>query len=256
VPAFLLVGSARRRRRAQREEQAALEELKAFARDDVIALGQDIRALDIDIEMPDVTPGARADYATALGRYEQADDAWDQARRPADLERVASLVEDGRHAIACVHARLERRPLPERRPPCFFDPRHGPSTVDVDWAPDGGAPRPVPVCAADAQRIGDGEAPHIRRVGGTPYWDAGPQYVPWATGFFGGGLVPALSVGSMLGAGLGMFGSPFFGGGAWAGGDSAAGGFGSGDFGGGDFGGGDFGGGDFGGGDFGGGDFG
>jgi hypothetical protein len=30
----------------------------------------------------------------------------------------------------------------ERRPPCFFDPRDGPSVRSVPWAPPGGAPRP------------------------------------------------------------------------------------------------------------------
>jgi hypothetical protein len=248
IPGLLFLASRRKRRRREREE---LAELKAFTRDDVIALGQDIRELDLDVEMPDTPAGVRADYSRAIERYDAADDAWEQARRPADLERVTSLLEDGRHAIASVHARLEGRAPPERRPPCFFDPRHGPSVEDVDWAPAGGAARAVPVCAADAQRIGDGQEPMIRRVGDRPYWDAGPQYMPWATGFFGGGLVPGLFFGSMLGASFGMFGGPFLGG-AW--GDDG-GGFGGGDFGGGDFGGGDFGGGDFGGGDFGGGDF-
>ena len=248
IPAFMLMSARRRRREAEREERATVAELKEFTRDDVIALGQDIRALDIDIEMPGTPPEARDDYARALDRYEAADTAWEQAQRPEDLERVTSLLEDGRHAIASTRARLEGRPVPQRTPPCFFDPRHGPSTQQIEWAPHGGVPRPVPVCAADAQRIGDGEEPMVRRVGDTPYWDAGPQYVPWATGFFGGGLVPGLFFGSMLGAGFGMFGSPFFGGGAWASGGDG------GDFGGGDFGGGDFGGGDFGGG-FGGGDF-
>src|SRR3712207_7562347 len=42
---------------------------------------------------------------------------------------------------------------------CFFDPRHGPSARDVEWAPPGGAPRLVPACAADAVRIEDGEDP-------------------------------------------------------------------------------------------------
>ncbi|TMR25236.1 hypothetical protein ETD96_42720, partial [Actinomadura geliboluensis] len=33
------------------------------------------------------------------------------------------------------------------RPLCFFDPRHGPSVNRVAWAPPGGAPRDVDVCA-------------------------------------------------------------------------------------------------------------
>jgi hypothetical protein len=156
---------------------------------------------------------------------------------------VTSALEEGRWAMAAAKAELAGEPAPERRPPCFFDPRHGPSVTDVEWAPPGGQPRAVPVCAADLQRIEDGEQPESRQVPMdgqmVPYWAAGPAYMPWAGGFFGGGLLPGLFLGSMLGGGFGMFG------GAMAD-DAFAGG--GGDFGGdlGDFGGGDFG--DFGGG--------
>jgi hypothetical protein len=114
--------------------------------------------------------------------------------------------------MACAKALLEGRPLPERRPPCFFDPRHGPSTEDVEWAPPGGTPRPVPACAADALRIKEGFQPHGRQVtvDGRPtdYWNAPRHYGPWAGGYFngfgGGGLLQTLLVGSALGAGLGL----------------------------------------------------
>jgi hypothetical protein len=177
-------------------------------------------------------------------RYTEAEQALDRARRPEDIEPVTSALEEGRWAMAAAKAELAGEPAPERRPPCFFDPRHGPSVADVEWSPPGGQPRAVPVCAADLQRIQDGEDPESRQVpvGGemVPYWAAGPAYMPWAGGFFGGGLLPGLFLGSMLGGGLGMFG------GAMA--EDAFAGEG-GDFGGSDLG--DFGGGDFG--DFGGG---
>jgi hypothetical protein len=134
-------------------------------------------------------------------------------------------------------ARLEGREPPERRSPCFFDPRHGPSDREVEWAPAGGTSRMVPACEADAQRVERGEDPQAREVsiGGqrVPYWAAGPMYAPFMGGFYGTGILPGLLIGTTLG---GVWDHP------------------SGDFGGGDFGGGDFGGG-FGGGDFGGGDF-
>lgn len=251
IPAALLGLGRLRRRRREREQ---LEEVKSFAREDLVALGQDIRALDLDVEMPGVDPAAKADYNLAVERYGQADDAWDRARRVEDMEGVASLLEEGRYAMTAAKARMEGGEVPERRPPCFFDPRHGPSTDEAEWAPPGGSPRPVPVCAADLARMQDGLDPHARQVTvdgqQMPYWNAGPAYMPWAGGFFGGGLLPGLFIGSMLGGGFGMFGGGF-------GGDAMAGGHG-GDFGGGgwdDVGGGDFGGGDFGGGDFGGGDF-
>jgi hypothetical protein len=54
--------------------------------------------------------------------------------------------------------------LPERRGPCFFDPRHGPSVRALQWAPHSGVERTVAVCAADARRLEDGEAPEVRMV--------------------------------------------------------------------------------------------
>jgi hypothetical protein len=159
------------------------------------------------------------------------------------------------------------RELPERRPPCFFDPRHGPSVADVEWAPPGGAPREVPACAADTERIRNGLEPSTRQVlvddRQVPFYQAPAYYGPWYGGFFGGGggFLSGLLLGNLLG-GFGGYGWGGFGGlggygdGGYNGGDGGDGGNGGdgGDFGGGDWGGGgDFGGGDFGGGDFGGG---
>jgi hypothetical protein len=226
--AALLVSRRRRRRRLAAE----FAEVKDNARDDLVALGDDIRALEVDMDMPNASAEAREDYARAVECYDRADQAWRLARAPADLEPVGSALEEGRWAMSCARARTEGRPPPERRPPCFFDPRHGPSTRDVEWAPSFGAARMVPACEADAQRLERGEEPQAREVlvGGrrTPYWDAGPAYAPFAGGFFGTGLLPGLVIGTMLDDSFGA------GGGDWGGG---------GDFGGGDFGGGDFGGG-------------
>ncbi len=227
--------------------------MKETARDDLVALGEEIRALDLDVQMPGVPEEAKRDYERALTMYERADTALDRARTAEDLAEVSASVEEGRHAIVAARARLDGREPPERRPPCFFDPRHGPSAREVEWAPPWGAPRLVPACEADAQRIERGEDPEAREVmvGGrpTPYWNAGPAYGPWAGGFFGGfgGLFPGILIGSLLG---GAFAPPVAYGEA---GDPTGHEGDFGDLGGGDFG--DFGGGDFGGGDFGGGDF-
>ena len=236
IPAALF-GFSRWKRR--KRDKAEFEEVKAVARDDVIALGQDIRALDLDMEMPDADPEAKTHYALAVERYQQAEEARGRARRAQDLKPVTELLEEGRWAMEAARAEMEGRAAPERRSPCFFDPRHGPSVTDVDWAPPGGQTRAVPACAADATRVKDGYDPNMRQVPVdgqmVPYWQAGPAYGPWAGGFFGGGLLPGLFIGSMLGGGFG----------GWdAGGEASAAGSDMGDFGsGGDFGGGDFGGG-------------
>ncbi len=203
--ALFALGRRRQRKRQEEHARAELEEVKQVAREDLVALGEDIRALDLDVEMPDADPEGRQHYNQAVERYTEAEQALDRARRPADIEAVTSALEEGRWAMAAAKAELAGEPAPERRPPCFFDPRHGPSVGDVEWAPPGGQPRAVPVCAADLQHIQDGEDPMARQVpvGGQmlPYWAAGPAYMPWAGGFFGGGLLPGLFLGSMLGGG-------------------------------------------------------
>ena len=129
--AALLV--SRRKRRAR--DEAEFAEAKRNARDDLVALGDDIRALDLQVEMPNVDPQAKADYDHAVARYTEADEQWELARSPQDLAPVGSALEEGRWAMASAKARFDGETPPERRPPCFFDPRHGPSTRDVMWSP-------------------------------------------------------------------------------------------------------------------------
>jgi hypothetical protein len=268
VLTLLLVGGgallfAARRRRRQRERELA--EVKSMAQEDLVALGEDIRALDIDTAMPGADPEAVRHHAAAVDAYQRAARILDRARRPQDLAGMSAALEAGRFSMASARAILEGRPPPERRPPCFFDPRHGPSTEDVEWAPPGGIPRTVPACAADAQRIRDGVVPEARQVltgagGRVPYYDAPGYYAPWFGGYFGGfGGMGGLFTGFLLGSALGGWGGypVYVGGDGGDGGDGDGGGDAGdagGDWDGGDWGGGDFGGGDWGGGDFGGGE--
>ena len=239
--AAALVG--RRRRRAR--EAVEFAEARRNARDDLVALGDDIRELDVEASMPESDPDAVADYDHAVARYTEANESWEAARRPADLAPVGEALEEGRWAMASAKARFAGEVPPERRPPCFFDPRHGPSSRDVEWSPPYGETRPVPVCEADAQRVERGEDPEAREVERdgrrVPYWQAGPAYAPFAGGLYGGGLLPGLLIGSMLGGAMSP-GAAYGDGGGAAGGDFGGGG---GDLGGG---GGFGGGGDFGGG--------
>lgn len=246
----------RRRRRQQAEERRQVEELRPVALEDLAALDASIRDLDNDTALNDPGPEVKRDQLTALESYAKASEGVDAARRAEDFGAVTSTIEEGQYAVVSARARLEGKEPPERRPPCFFDPRHGPSVADAEWSPDGGAAREVPVCAADAARIADGEQPIGRQVlvdgQRRSYWDAPGYYGPWAGGYYGmggGGFMNGLLLGSFFTGGFGGWGGGY---GGYGGGDSGGDG-GGGDFGGGDFGGGGFGGGDFGGGDFGGG---
>ena len=102
VVAIGLFGLSRVRRR--RRERAELAQVKAVTREDLVALGDDIRALDLDVEMPDVDAEAKEHYGRAVERYQQADEAWLRARRPSDMERVTSLLEEGRWAMTAAKA--------------------------------------------------------------------------------------------------------------------------------------------------------
>jgi hypothetical protein len=274
---FLQSRSVKAGRPRPRQVSAAdLDASRRAAEEDVTRFGEELQRLDLDVQVAPSDEAMLQDWQRALDSYESAKRSLELVERPEDVRHVTTALEDGRYAVACVRARREGRPLPTRRPPCFFNPSHGPSTTDLDWAPPGGQSRRIPVCAADADRLAQGAEPDVRTVpqggGRVPYWNAGPAYSPWAMGYFGmyaaTGLLPAFMLGGLLssswdgtptdgfdtGAGDGGSdgsgdGGDFGDGGGDAGGDGGDGGgydFGSGD-GGGDFGGGfDFGGGDFG----------
>ncbi|MGD3110785.1 hypothetical protein [Streptomyces sp. YGL11-2] len=197
-------GYALYRRNRKRREQAELEQLRVVVDEDITAFGEALEHLDFNPSEPGATDDMRADYTTALDAYDLAKTKMAGARVPGDVRAVTDALERGRFALATLAARRTGAPLPEHRKPCFFDPRHGPSTVDVQWAPPGGAPRPVPACAADATRLADGQEPMSRTVqtadGQQPYWNAGPAYSPWAGGYFGSGVLPALVAGTVLGS--------------------------------------------------------
>ncbi|WGW12606.1 hypothetical protein LWF01_02225 [Saxibacter everestensis] len=274
VLGVVLFAKYRQNEKKKTEElESQLAIVKSAAEEDVTKFGEEVVDLDNVTAGASLDTGGRQDYQRALDSYETAKSQLDRVAVPDDIRGVTEALEDGRYAAACVNARVNGEPLPTRRPPCFFNPQHGPSTQDVDWAPAGGQPRPVPVCAADAERVLVGAEPAVRKVStgnGTDrraYWEAGPAYAPYNQGYFnsyaGSGLLPGVLMGAMLFGGFGggwdSAGAGYEGGGEGGdGGGGDAGGDGGGDAGGdaGGDGGGFFdGGGDGGGFDFGGFDF-
>jgi len=272
-------GGSPRRQALDAAGQQRMAAVRRVAEEDVTQLGEQLQAEPVEAGLPDE---AQADWKKALDAYESAKAALAAAQTPEDLQWVSRALDDGRFALACLRARREGTEPPVRRPPCFFDQRHGLSAQDAAWTPEGGATRDVPVCAACAARLADGLEPVIRQVdtptGRRPYYEGGPEYGPWARGWYGAqgayllnGMLMGTMLGMMLSSPVGFVPAGYdpavdeAGGDTGDGGDSAGdGGDSGGDFGGdgggydaggGDFGGGDFGG-DFGGGDFGGGDFG
>jgi hypothetical protein len=200
----MIVRSINSSSKAPQLTAAQLAALRATIDEDVTEFGEE--ATKIDAQNPQLGDAGRADLATALNAYDHATKAAAVIASAEGATTVTNALQDGRYALACVQARLDGQPLPERRPPCFFDPRHGPSVEDVTWAPSGGVERQVPACRACAVTVADGQVPAAREVligtgqKRSPYWMAGPMYAPYAGGYYSawGGLFPGMMIGTML----------------------------------------------------------
>lgn len=250
LPAFFIIRGVRASKRRLADVRLTIDE-------DITAFGE--RVARLDTSDPGLADESRQEVQQALDSYDKAKSAAARMKSPQDASTVTAALDDGRYALACMDARAQGKPIPERRPPCFVDPRHGLSVADVAWEPPGLPSREVPMCAACKTEVAAGRDPMVREVqdGGqtVPYWQAGPAYRGYGRGYystFGDSMSGAL-IGTSLGSM--MWNTPSY--------SSPQGqehhessGFGSGGFSsGGDFGGSDFGGGGDSGSDSGGGDF-
>jgi hypothetical protein len=172
-------------------------------------LEQDLRTLDGKLAAAGVpAPSAHehrrlaADHA-ARARAADGSTYW---------QEVSSCTEAAARAgreLAAARAAAAGEPVPPRTPPCLFDPAHGPSVANVEWAPAEGRARPVPACAADAAAVTRGDVPRFRHVasdeGEVPYFAAHGLYASWLLGYFNGFdpyLTAHLLAGTPLGAHL------------------------------------------------------
>ncbi|WP_107767294.1 hypothetical protein [Nocardioides terrigena] len=163
---------SRERREAELEAVDRWRIARRVADEDVTVLGEQLADLHLDTLADELDDETAYHYGRALEHYEQAKDAVRTSTTVADVFAVEQVVADARYHRAAVLALRAGDPLPQRREPCFFDPRHGPSMRDMPWAPPSGVERTVAVCAADARRLEGGEQPEVRMV------RVGDRYVP------------------------------------------------------------------------------
>ena len=243
IPALLFGLSRRRRRREQRDQ---LAEVKEFARDDLVALGEDIRALDLDVEMPSASPEAKQHYSRAVECYQAADEAWDAARRVEDMEGVSSLLEEGRYEMTAAKAALAGEAIPRAPGALLLRPQTRPIDHHRGMGAAGWKPaRGTGVrgrCSADRRRPGPRCPPGGNRRRVDALLERGARVRPLGRRLLRG----RAATGPVRGLDAGRGHVRRLGHEAHAA-DPGGEGFDAGDFGGGDFGGG-FGGGDFGGG--------
>jgi hypothetical protein len=216
-------------RSGRREHRSELEAVRRLADEDVVVFGEQLSRLDAAVGPDHLDDEGRVDYQRALDAYESAQRTIGALRSADEVSKVTDTLSTGRYALACVQARVEGRPLPELRTPCFFNPQHGPSVTDVVWTSPRFGTRSVPACAQDAARVAAKQRPEVRTVDlgarRVPYWEAGDAYQPYSSGYLSVGLAVtvqrdmAFRHGIMGGWAAGHFGGGDFGGDMGGGGD-------------------------------------
>ncbi len=235
VALVLIASSVPLRRLLSSRHAAELEASGNFrlsrraADEDVTRFGEALTELHVETLTDELDDDMRADYQQALDSYEESKSLVRASERAEDVTAVTRALEDGRFAMACVLARRDGDELPTRRPPCFFNPAHGPARTDVAWAPPGGVEREIPVCLPCRERLTEGLTPDIRRVRfgnrTVPWFQGGPAYAAYVEGYYGryarDGQFPEFIVAAMILGGAA--GGPTSGvadlGGAWSGWD-------------------------------------
>ncbi|WP_157987732.1 hypothetical protein [Jiangella endophytica] len=173
---------ALKRRALRRISSAQTREWRRRAETETAALGDRIRALEIEHGDDGAT------WSAALDHYQAATAILDRSDAAADSIGVLVLARRGDDALS--HAAGGGSWTPTAA--CFFNPLHGPATTKATWKTAAGK-RDVPCCGACRRDLGKRREPEILDLptGDTVvhYMDAGVE--PWAsTGF--GALAPDL----------------------------------------------------------------
>jgi hypothetical protein len=94
-----------RRRRATAEERERLT--LGDTRDELVALGEEIRALDLDVDMPGASQGGRDDYERALSLYDRANKLL-TGDEPSEVElyQARRAIEEGRARLVAARQEL------------------------------------------------------------------------------------------------------------------------------------------------------
>jgi hypothetical protein len=185
----------RARRTRGRDRARALIQVRKLCDEDIAVLGEELRRLDTESTLHPLDDAAQADHQTAMDAYGSAQREVGRITDAVEISKVTDTLSNGGYALACVQARVAGRPRPVLRVPCFFNPQHGPSVMDMAFTPRGHGTRNVPACAMDVARLRAGEKPDVRmvEVGGrrVPYFEGGAAFTPYGAGYFMGQIAAA-----------------------------------------------------------------
>jgi hypothetical protein len=194
-------------RRKRRAEADRLATVRRVVEADLDSLEAQLRRLRQDLSGQDIDNDARASLQRAVDAYDTGAAAVKALAVLDDARPVAEALCAGRLAIARERDRVAGIP-PRDRPPCFFDPTHGPSVTTVAWTPPPATiPRRVPACESDAARLAGGAQPEVLEVTvgaeRVPYWQGGTALAPWVVGYFATyEVLPGLFAGTSIAVAL------------------------------------------------------
>jgi hypothetical protein len=101
--AVLLAARARQRRSREREVRESGER---SADTELVELGEDIRSLDLDTSMPNVSRAALAEYEQAIASYDQANDLLSGDPSEYRVSQARAAITAGKRHIAAARERL------------------------------------------------------------------------------------------------------------------------------------------------------
>lgn len=206
-----------RTRETLRRSMDALTRSRALAESDLALLRTDITLLAAQLQEftevdPHFTAPLRAELRDLARGIESLTARLTAAEAPADVQEATAALSRGRQAMVALMSRLAEETPPAVRPPCFFNPNHGPSSTIVMWTGEDERPVRVPCCAPDAERLRSGAAPYSRTVANdgvrVPWWEAGTQVSPWAMGWFQDWLNPGQSRADLVASFPSLFTAP------------------------------------------------
>lgn len=130
------------------------------------------------------------ELAAARRARARAEELLRRSGTPDELSAAIGVLAEGRTRLAQVEAYVVGEDGPADRPPCFFDPAHGPSVTDAAWTTVRFGTRLVPACLQDAALLAAGVRPDCRTVEvdgwRVAYWEAREATAAYLLGYFGG----------------------------------------------------------------------
>ncbi len=175
-------------RRPQRGDR--LDAAHRLAEDDLTTFRERLDAMQHRLGGAVVAATVAEHHRAALAAHRLAEGRLRAAAAPDDLVAAVGVIAAGRQRLAHVEAYVTADQPPADRPPCLFDPAHGPSVVDATWTSVRYGTRRVPVCLQDTALLAAGVPPDCRRVaveGRTvAYWEAWDVAAPYLLGYFPG----------------------------------------------------------------------